>query len=67
MAAIRSDRFDTSPAFTHAADLLQLLQQRFGPLPDPIQARIADAELATLQIWMARVLEAESLQEALLQ
>jgi predicted transposase YdaD len=45
-----------------AARLLKRqLLRRFGPLPEGIAARIDAADLPTLEAWIDRVLDAESL------
>jgi hypothetical protein len=45
-----------------AARLLRRqLARRFGPLPEGVEARIDTADLATLEAWLDRVLDAESL------
>ena len=41
--------------------LRQLLIKRFGPLPETIERRLAEAEPATLERWAERLLEASSL------
>jgi hypothetical protein len=43
-------------------NLLMLLNQRFGPLPEPALDRIRRAELAQLQRWFERGITAESLE-----
>lgn len=48
------------------ADLIvKLLTQRFGPIPPPVQSRIAAASLAELDELGERLLTAKTLQEAL--
>jgi hypothetical protein len=39
------------------------LERRFGPLPEPLQQRIAEADLERLRDWLARVLTIASLDE----
>ncbi|WP_130471784.1 Rpn family recombination-promoting nuclease/putative transposase [Candidatus Magnetaquicoccus inordinatus] len=46
-----------------AETLLQLLQLRFGPLPVAIRDKVATAELPALESWIARILQAQSLEE----
>lgn len=48
-----------------AGFLLRLLEQRFGPLPAVVRDRIAAADLATVEAWGLRVLDAESIDEIL--
>ncbi len=49
-----------------AAGLLgRLLERRFGPLPAWAQQQLAAADLASLEIWGLRLLEATSLEEVL--
>lgn len=45
--------------------LLRLLEARFGAIPPTAVARIASADLETLQRWSLRVLDATQLGEAL--
>ncbi len=45
--------------------LLRLLERRFGSVPDPVRDRIARAELADLDQWIMRVLDAGSIDEVL--
>ena len=49
-----------------AAVLLgRLLERRFGPLPPWAQQQLAAADLASLETWGLRLLEATSLEEVL--
>lgn len=48
-----------------AVTLTRQLARRFGPLPDPIAQRIAQADSKTLDDWSLRLLDAGSLQEVL--
>ncbi|MBF0109790.1 MAG: Rpn family recombination-promoting nuclease/putative transposase [Magnetococcales bacterium] len=48
-----------------ATSLRRLLQRRFGPLPEWATTRIAKANIATLETWIDRVLDARTLEEAL--
>ena len=41
--------------------VLKLLRLRFGDLPEEVKARVAQASLEELEIWIERVLTAESL------
>lgn len=41
--------------------LLRLLEKRFGAVPDLIQQRISAADMATLETWVERVLDAPDL------
>jgi flagellar biosynthesis/type III secretory pathway protein FliH len=43
--------------------LQRQLTRRFGPIPADITARIAAAPLETIEIWLDRILDAESLGE----
>lgn len=43
--------------------LLLLLKRRFGPIPDWATAKLANADLKTLETWTERILDAESLHE----
>jgi uncharacterized membrane protein YidH (DUF202 family) len=45
--------------------LERLLRLKFGELPDAVQARLAQADEATLLAWSERVLSATSLAEVL--
>lgn len=42
--------------------LKRLLVKRFGPLPQPIEQRVANATRAELEGWLDQVLEAPSLE-----
>ena len=44
-----------------AKSLSRLLERRFGPLPAAVKARIRKANLAQLDAWVDRVLDAKSL------
>ena len=44
-----------------AKSLSRLLERRFGPLPAAVKARIRKANLAQLDAWIDRVLDAKSL------
>lgn len=48
-----------------AETLLRQLRRRFGPLPEAARDRILAADLATLDLWLDRVLDAASLEEVL--
>jgi predicted transposase YdaD len=43
-------------------DLQRLLTRRFGPLPVWAQARIAQADMAQLDIWLDGILDTPSLE-----
>ena len=43
--------------------VLQMLDQRFGPLPAKVAKRIDRATFAELNIWSARLLDAKTLAE----
>lgn len=45
--------------------LSRMLEVRFGPLPEWAKAKIASAEIGTLENWGLRLLNASSLEEAL--
>lgn len=45
--------------------LHRLLESRFGPLPDWARERIATADTETLETWGLRILQAQSIDEAL--
>jgi hypothetical protein len=45
--------------------LSRMLEGRFGPLPEWAKAKIASAEVETLENWGLRLLNASSLEEAL--
>jgi len=45
-----------------ARSLTRLLERRFGPLPDALADRIAEADIAELERWTDRVLAATSLE-----
>lgn len=42
------------------AALRRLLERRFGPLPDQVLTRLQTAEIAELDRWLDRVLDADS-------
>ena len=44
-----------------ARPLTQLLTWRFGPLPDWVETKLAQAEPALLEAWAKRVLDAQTL------
>ncbi|MEO5364856.1 MAG: Rpn family recombination-promoting nuclease/putative transposase [Magnetococcus sp. WYHC-3] len=47
-----------------AADiLLQLLPQRFGPLPPSVAQRVSRASLGELELWTSRIFSASALEE----
>jgi predicted transposase/invertase (TIGR01784 family) len=48
-----------------AAVLRKLLIRRFGPLPPEVQARIDAASAGQIDVWVDRVLDADSLEEVL--
>ena len=41
--------------------LLRLLERRFGPVPEPVRARVAAADLDTLERWFDRGIDAPTL------
>lgn len=41
--------------------LLKLLRQRFGPLPEAVEQRVAEADPVTLDRWLDEMLTAPSL------
>jgi len=43
--------------------LLRILPRRFGPLPDEISKRVYWADPETIETWVDRVLDAESLED----
>ena len=43
--------------------LLRLLERRFGAVPDPVRDRIASADVADLDHWIMRVLDAGSIDD----
>jgi hypothetical protein len=43
----------------------RLLERRFGPLPPWAQQQLAAADIASLETWGLRLLEATSLEEVL--
>jgi hypothetical protein len=45
--------------------LLRLLARRFGPLPEPVVARVKQGATADLELWADRVLTAATLYEVL--
>ena len=45
-----------------ARTMLRLLERRFGPIPDPVRARVAAADLDSLDRWLDRVLDAATLE-----
>ncbi|MBF0185903.1 MAG: DUF4351 domain-containing protein [Magnetococcales bacterium] len=47
------------------AILTRLLQRRFGDLPPWASQKIADADLATLENWSLRILDAPTLESVL--
>jgi len=46
-----------------AALLLRLLERRFGGLPDAVMERVLAANIAALEEWRMRILEAGSLDD----
>lgn len=48
-----------------AVTLTKLLIRRFGPLPDSVTQRIAQADSDTLEAWTLRVLDAGTLHDVL--
>ncbi|MEX1367316.1 MAG: Rpn family recombination-promoting nuclease/putative transposase [Nannocystaceae bacterium] len=47
--------------------LLELLQLRFGSVPEATRAKVDDAKLPQLDVWVARVLTAKTLEEVFAQ
>ena len=45
--------------------LTRLLERRFGPLPEAATQKLSAADLATLEAWSLRLLDAGSLEEVL--
>jgi hypothetical protein len=45
--------------------LTRQLERRFGPLPEAASQKLKAAELATLEDWSLRLLDATSLEQAL--
>jgi len=45
----------------YAGTLRRHLTRRFGPLAEPLEARIASAPLATLEAWFERTIDARNL------
>ncbi|MBF0179694.1 MAG: Rpn family recombination-promoting nuclease/putative transposase [Magnetococcales bacterium] len=45
-----------------ADTLLQLLQTRFGPVPESVRQRVASAEMDELTVWLGDIFKADSLQ-----
>ena len=45
--------------------LLRLLERRFGSVPDTVRDRIASADVADLDQWIMRVLDAGSIEDVL--
>lgn len=54
-------RQGTSEALT--STLSRLLEKRFGPLPDERRKAIAQADIADLELWLDRIIDAERLDE----
>jgi len=48
---------------TQRENVLRLLTRRFGPLPEPVLARIRRAEFALLDCWFDRGITAQSLDD----
>ena len=48
---------------TTRANVLRLLERRFGSLPDSARERVASAKLTELDVWFDRGLDAQSLAE----
>ncbi|MBF0427753.1 MAG: DUF4351 domain-containing protein [Magnetococcales bacterium] len=48
-----------------AETLLKLIQRRFGTVPEAIQVRVASANLGELELWLDRILDADSAQAVL--
>ena len=45
--------------------LLRLLEQRFGPLPHAAQQRVRQAHRTQLDSWLARICDAQSIDDTL--
>jgi phytoene dehydrogenase-like protein len=53
------------PAEGQAKSLIRLLERRFGTLPERLRARVLDADMQSLDVWLDRVFDAPDLQAAL--
>ncbi|MBY8863516.1 hypothetical protein K7711_44100 [Nocardia sp. CA2R105] len=49
----------------HAAALLELLTEKFGPLEPSIEQRVQAADIEQLRLWSRRVLRAATLEQTL--
>lgn len=45
-----------------AKSLIRLLERRFGTLPENLRARVSDADVQSLDVWLDRVFEASDLE-----
>jgi hypothetical protein len=54
--------FDDGVAKGQASALSRLLEKRFGAVPGGIRERISSADVASLEGWLERVLDAPDLQ-----
>jgi hypothetical protein len=48
-----------------ARTLMRQLSRRFGPIPEPLRARVEVAEADTLDLWLDRVLDAATAEAVL--
>jgi Domain of unknown function (DUF4351) len=55
--------FDKGVEKGQRTTLLRQLTRRFGTLPEPVVARIADATSADIERWLGRILDATSLDD----
>jgi hypothetical protein len=59
--AIKRHYFAEGEAKGEAKALIRLLEKRHGPLPDNLLAAISTADLATLDLWLDRVIDGQDL------
>ncbi|MBF0427647.1 MAG: DUF4351 domain-containing protein [Magnetococcales bacterium] len=58
-------RIEMSERKGRAETLLQLIQRRFGAVPEPVRSRVTSANLKDLETWTDRIFDADSAQAVL--
>ncbi len=62
MSSIERIGLETGLQQGQAALLLQLLQERFGLLPEPVQQQVTAAKIDEIKVWASKIFKADSLQ-----